>query len=61
MRYRKIVSLSLIAACLLCAGVASAQTSRAASAASYIKRGNEWLVKGEIKRAIADWLSVLSS
>src|SRR5215510_4810717 len=32
-----------------------AQTSRAASAASYLERGNSWLEKGELDRAIADY------
>src|SRR5262245_48213345 len=42
--------------CLLCLTTfARAQTSRAASAASYLERGNEWLAKGELDRAIADY------
>ena len=32
-----------------------AQTSRADSAASYIYRGNDWLTKGEVDLAIADY------
>jgi tetratricopeptide (TPR) repeat protein len=42
--------------CLLClTTLARAQTSRAASAASYLERGNEWFAKGEWDRAIADY------
>src|SRR5262249_56347614 len=32
-----------------------AQNSRASSAASYLERGNSWMAKGEIERAIADY------
>src|SRR5262245_40251697 len=32
-----------------------AQPSRAATSASYVERGNEWMKKGEIERAIADY------
>ncbi len=35
--------------------IAQAQTSRAATAASYLERGNEWMTKGELDRAIADY------
>ena len=31
------------------------QTSRVASAASYVERGNDWLTKGELDRAITDY------
>lgn len=34
---------------------AQAPTSRMASAASYLERGNEWLAKGELDRTIADY------
>src|SRR5215468_11850684 len=34
---------------------ATAQNSRASSAASYLERGNQWLEKGEWDRAIADY------
>ncbi|MCI0695008.1 tetratricopeptide repeat protein [candidate division KSB1 bacterium] len=34
---------------------AVAQASRAVSAKSYVERGNSWLEKGEIERAIADY------
>src|SRR5262245_37252605 len=40
---------------LMPAVAAYAQTSRAASAASYIDRGNEWMKKGELDKAIADY------
>ena len=32
-----------------------AQNLRAATASSYIERGNEWLAKGEYERALADY------
>src|SRR5262245_65201540 len=35
--------------------VAQAQGSRAQSAASYVERGNGWLNKGELERAIDDY------
>ena len=35
--------------------VVQAQTSRAESAQSYCNRGNAWLAKGELDRAIADY------
>src|SRR5215510_9331661 len=42
--------------CLLClAPLARAQSSRTASAASYLERGNERLARGEWDRAIADY------
>ena len=50
------ISLSLT--CLLwfvTAAIAQAQTSRAASAASYVKRGNTWAAKGELDRATVDY------
>jgi hypothetical protein len=31
------------------------QTSRVASAASYIERGNDWVTNGKLDRAIADY------
>src|SRR5262245_34912178 len=34
---------------------AQSQASRAASAASYLERGNSWMAKGEVDRAIADY------
>lgn len=37
------------------APMALAQTSRAVSATSYLERGNEWMAKGELDRAIADY------
>src|SRR5262245_30240215 len=37
------------------AAYGQAQTSRASSAASYLERGNSWMAKGEIERAIADY------
>src|SRR5436190_1400003 len=40
---------------LSAASAAQTQTSRAASAASYLERGNEWMLKGELERAIADY------
>ena len=49
---RTILGLSLL---LFAAAVAQAQTSRAASAASYLERGASWMKKGEIDRAIADY------
>ena len=35
--------------------IAQAQPSRTVSAASYLERGNQWLAKGELDRAIADY------
>src|SRR5262249_52992206 len=32
-----------------------AQVSRASTSATYVESGNEWLKKGEIERAIADY------
>ena len=41
---------------LTCAvSAAQAQGSRAQSAASYVERGNGWLNKGELERAIDDY------
>ena len=40
---------------LLIGAAAHAQPSRTASAASYLSRGNDWLAKGELDRAIADY------
>src|SRR5262245_9114009 len=49
-------SITWVLFCLLClAPLARAQTSRAASAASYLERGNAWLAKAEWDRAIADY------
>ncbi len=46
------VAAGLILACLT---AARAQGSRAASAASYLARGQEWHAKGELERAGADY------
>src|SRR5215468_3808355 len=40
---------------LVTAAPVQAQNSRAYSAASYLERGNAWMAKGEIERAIADY------
>ncbi len=50
--------LLLACLCLLahgCLSTAQAQNSRAASASSYLERGNQWLAKGEYARAEADF------
>ena len=46
---------SLLFLVFLIDAAAHAQPSRTASAASYLSRGNDWLVKGEFDRAIADY------
>src|SRR5262245_9581677 len=57
-RQNRSVSL-LIITLTLCwlapATAAQAQTSRASSAAAYLERGNEWMKKGDLERAIADY------
>src|SRR5262245_52133479 len=40
---------------VMAAANVEAQTSRASSASSYLERGNQWLAKGELDRAIADY------
>src|SRR5262245_46066760 len=59
----RITRLILLAAtlALLLSGGAVAQTSRANSAKSYVARGNEWMKKGEIERAIADYDVAIAS
>src|SRR5262249_15520061 len=52
---RMVLSLSLLLWLQIVAAIAQAQTSRAASAVSYIERGASWMEKGEIDRAIADY------
>jgi Tfp pilus assembly protein PilF len=44
---------------LLASGI-QAQTSPTASATSDVERGNDWLAKGEVARAIADYDLALS-
>ncbi len=39
---------------------ANAQNSRSATASSYLGRGNQWLKKGEIEKAIEDYSFTLS-
>src|SRR5580765_2068748 len=43
------------------AAVIPAQNSRAASARSYVTRGNTWLSKGELDRAIGDYELAIGS
>src|SRR5262245_31042496 len=50
---RKYLSITLLL--WFTSGLAMAQASRASSAASYVDRGNSWMAKGEIERAIADY------
>src|SRR4030095_15081780 len=45
----------------LTAPVAQAQTSRAATAASYLARGHVWYAKGELDRAIPDYDLAIAS
>src|SRR5262245_30666027 len=40
---------------MLVALTVTAQPSRASSATSYLERGNAWMAKGEIERAIVDY------
>src|SRR5262245_52168436 len=56
-KYRLVILLfySLTIGWLTPAMASQAQTSRAASAASYLERGNQWLAKGEWERAIVDY------
>ncbi len=58
-RQYRLVALLVLSCCLgwLAPPPASAQSSgsRASSAASYLQRGNEWLARGELDRAIADY------
>src|SRR5262249_61930701 len=46
---------------LAAAVMAQPQTSRADSAASYIERGNEWMKKGNVERALADYDLAIAS
>jgi len=61
MKNRKAV-LCLLTAGLLLGFAASgiAQTSRRESANSYLERGNQWLKKGEVEKAIEDFSFALS-
>jgi len=45
----------LLTICSLSQAVVQAQNSRAATAASYLERGNEWMANGEWDRAIDDY------
>jgi len=45
----------LLTICSLSQAVVQAQNSRAATAASYLEPGNEWMAKGEWDRAIDDY------
>jgi Tfp pilus assembly protein PilF len=38
----------------------AAQTSRRESASSYLERGNQWLQKGEVERAMEDFTFAVS-
>ena len=61
MKKRKAVACLLATGLLL--GLAAsgvAQTSRRESANSYLERGNQWLKKGEVKKAIEDYSFALS-
>ena len=40
--------------------VVNAQNSRAATALSYLERGNQWLKKGDIEKAIEDFSFALT-
>jgi hypothetical protein len=54
------MNLKQLVTCLLCAFVLSVPTkvqplrSPAATASSYLERGNNWFVKGECEQALAD-------
>ena len=41
--------------------LAIAQTTRRESASSYLERGNQWLKKGDVERAIEDFSFAVSS
>ena len=55
------MNLKQLVTCLLCAFVLLVPTkaqplrSPAATAASYLERGNSWFAKGEYERALADF------
>src|SRR5262245_20185793 len=59
-RITRLIFLTATLALLTSCG-AAAQTSRADSAKSYVARGNEWMKKGEIERAIADYDLAIAS
>src|SRR5215475_12370867 len=50
-----VLSIAGLMGLLLAAPSATAQTSRADTAKSYLERGSAWLKKGELERAISDF------
>src|SRR5262249_39842078 len=61
MRYLKVLCGVGMLFWLAAAVMAQAQTSRADSAGSYLERGNEWMKKGDVERALADYDLAIAS
>ena len=55
------VSFWLVALTLTVTAQTRTENSRAASAASYLERGNQWLAKGDLERALADYDLAIAS